>query len=133
MLTLKLSRFADWARKEGVTDAALCAAAGEIEAGLIDARLGGFLIKKRVAKGSRGKSGGLRTILAHRHGSRLVFLYGFAKNERDNIDAREKRALLKLADIYMALSDAEIGALVSTMVMMEVDCDAQAEGQPNPR
>ncbi|MCY0854804.1 type II toxin-antitoxin system RelE/ParE family toxin [Cupriavidus sp. D39] len=40
--------------------------------------------------------GGARTLLAFRLGGRAVFLYGYAKNERDNIDAQELKALKRL-------------------------------------
>lgn len=83
--------FIRWAKTEGIADADLCRAAHEIEAGLIDARLGGFLLKKRIARRDGGKSGGLRTIVAYRQGDRMFFIFGFAKNERDNIDGDEKR------------------------------------------
>ena len=84
--------FARAARKEGLTDQALCAAAAEIESGLIDARLGSSSLKKRIAKGSRGKSGEFRTILAYRRHDRLVFLHVFGKNDRDNITGQERLA-----------------------------------------
>jgi hypothetical protein len=64
-----------------------CCRAGD--SGLIDADLGGGLIKQRVARKGQGKRGGYRTILAYRSGERAVFLYGFAKNQRDNIEADE--------------------------------------------
>ena len=86
---LKDLEFARWARKERLTDQMLYDAADEIERGLIDARLGGFLLKKRVARPGGGKRGGYRTIVAHRQGIRLVFLFGFAKNEADNVTRTE--------------------------------------------
>jgi hypothetical protein len=55
---LKDPAFHRWARQEGVSDGALCKAAEEIEDDLVDARLGGFLIKKRVARTGEGKRGG---------------------------------------------------------------------------
>jgi len=58
--------FADWARDNDITDVMLLKVAREIEAGLVDARLGGFLLKKRMAAPGRGKRGGYRVILAHR-------------------------------------------------------------------
>jgi len=42
----------------------------EIQKGLIDARLGGGLIKKRVARSGHGKRGGYRVILASNLGDR---------------------------------------------------------------
>jgi hypothetical protein len=53
--------------------------------GLIDADLGGGLIKQRIARAGKGRSGGYRTIIAYRRAGRAVFLLGFAKSERDNI------------------------------------------------
>jgi hypothetical protein len=87
---LKNRGFSRAARKGGLTDRTLCGAVTEIEAGLIDAQLGGSLLKKRIGKGGRGKSGGFRTIAAYRQRDRLVFLYVFGKNERDNITEQER-------------------------------------------
>lgn len=115
--------FDDWARDEGLPDAKLCEAAAEIENGLVNARLGGFLIKKRVGAAGRGKSGEYRTIVAHRQDDRLVFLHGFGKNEKENITQKEKRALSKLGDQYMRLSDAEMTQLVRGKLITEVECD----------
>ncbi|WP_246663180.1 type II toxin-antitoxin system RelE/ParE family toxin [Rhizobium sp. WL3] len=77
----------------------LCVDAKEIEDGLVDARLGGFLLKKRVAAPGRGKSGSYRTIVGHRQADRLIFVHGFAKNEADHVKKSEKTALRKLCDI----------------------------------
>ncbi len=57
--------------------------------GLIDADLGGGLIKQRIARAGKGRSGGYRTIIAYRRAGRAVFLLGFAKSERDNIGNNE--------------------------------------------
>jgi hypothetical protein len=66
-------------------------------AGLVDANLGGHLFKKRVAAPGRGKSGSARVLIGTNLGDRWFFLYGFEKNERDNVDDRELVALQKLA------------------------------------
>jgi hypothetical protein len=110
--------FSRAARKDGLT--VLCAAVAEIEAGLIDARLGGFLLKKRIAKGSRGKSGGFRIIAAYRHHDRLVFLYVFGKNERDNITEQERVALSEISDEYMRLPPEKLDELVAKDILIEV-------------
>jgi len=81
--------FRRFQRKEGIADATLVEAVDRAEAGLIDADLGGGLIKQRVARPGHGKRGGYRTIIAYRSGQRSVFIYGFGKNERDNIDDDE--------------------------------------------
>lgn len=95
-------------------------AADEIERGLVDARLGGFLLKKWVARPGGGKRVGYRTILAYREGVRLVLLFGFAKNETDNITRAEHLALGKLGDVYLAYDETTINRMVHDKIMIEV-------------
>jgi hypothetical protein len=78
-----------------LSDAALCKAVQEMESGLIDADLGGFLYKKRVARPGGGKSGGYRTLLSARIGSRYVFLHGFPKSDKANDTQDEKKAAIR--------------------------------------
>ena len=89
--------FARWLRKSPLSERDLCDAIREMIAGLIDANLGGHLFKKRVAAPGRGKSGSARVLVGTNLGDRWFFLYGFEKNERDNINDRELVALQKLA------------------------------------
>jgi hypothetical protein len=91
----------------------------------VDARLGDYLIKKRVSAVGRGKSGGYRTIVAHRQGDRLVFLFGFDKHDRENISPKEKKSLQKLADYYMTFTDAGMSKLVEDGSVIEVVRDEQ--------
>jgi hypothetical protein len=78
-----------FARRERIADRSLREAIERADQGLIDADLGGGIIKQRIARGGQGRSGGYRTLVAYRAGTRAVFLYAFAKNERDNIDPDE--------------------------------------------
>ena len=63
-----------------IDDDALASAVSEMEHGLIDAKLGGQVVKKRVALPGRGKRGGSRTLVAFKQGGKAFFIYGFAKN-----------------------------------------------------
>lgn len=81
----KTRYFSRWMRKTALTDQALCAAVAEMIQGLIDAELGGGVVKKRVGLAGRGKRGGARTLVATNKGNRWFFLYGFEKNDRANI------------------------------------------------
>jgi hypothetical protein len=93
MSVLKRKDFARWQAGEKLPDAVLCKAVHEMEAGLVDADLGGFLYKKRVARPGAGKSGGYRTLLSARIGSRYVFLHGFPKSDKANIAQDEKKGV----------------------------------------
>jgi hypothetical protein len=89
----KTKWFARYARKAGVSDQCLREAIERAERGIIDADLGGGLIKQRVARTGHGRSGGYRMLVAYRAQRRVVFLYGFAKNEKDNIEPDELASL----------------------------------------
>jgi hypothetical protein len=64
-------------RKTALTDVVLCKAVQEMAAGLIDADLGGGVLKKRVGLAGRGKRGGVRTLVATNKGNRWFFVFGF--------------------------------------------------------
>ena len=96
MQVYKTRWLARFARHERITDESLCEAIARAESGLIDADLGGGLIKQRVARQGQGRSGGYRMIVAYREKNRAVFLYGFAKSERANIDKNELVELRKV-------------------------------------
>jgi len=117
--------FDRWARKQGLAASSLCAAVQEMEKGLFDADLGGGLFKKRIAKPGQGKSGGFRTLVATNKGSRWIFVYGFPKNERSNIDKDEQEALRKLATHLLALTAQAVATAKLAGELIEVDCDAK--------
>jgi hypothetical protein len=78
------------------------------------------LIKQRVARAGQGKSGGYRTVIAFRRGEREVFLFGFAKNERGNIDGEELREFKRLAHVFLELSAQQIAALIEDNELTEL-------------
>ncbi|TMH68150.1 MAG: type II toxin-antitoxin system RelE/ParE family toxin [Betaproteobacteria bacterium] len=120
MRVLKLKAFARWARKEGLADASLRVAVLEMRRGLVDADLGGGLLKKRVARPGGGKRGGYRTIVAADLRERWVFLYGFAKSERDDLDDDEVRELKRLAKSYLPLREEVLERLIDAGALIEV-------------
>lgn len=122
MRVFKNAWFQKFARKERISDAALCEAVSRVDRGLIDADLGGGVIKQRVARPGEGRSGGYRTLLLFRAGSRAVFTFGFAKNDRDNISEADERDLKAAAKLILALSDAEMDRLVELDEFEEVQC-----------
>ena len=121
MRVLKTRTFARWASKEGVDDRQLMRAVEEMQRGLIDADLGGGLFKKRIARRGAGKSGGYRTLLASNRSDRWVFLYGFGKNERENIDEEEKRDLRRVSGVFLGMTDAELARATDRSELREVN------------
>lgn len=109
MQVFKTRAFARWARSEGLGDDLLAFAVAEMEGGLVDAKLGGSVCKKRIALDGRGKRGSTRTIVAYLKGEKAFFVYGFAKSERSNVTPSELEALKVLAKKLLAYSPVEIG------------------------
>ena len=119
-------KFARWAGSERITDAQLCKAAGEAFAGSVEADLGGYLFKKRIARAGGGKSGGYRTILGFRKtgSDRIFFLYGFPKAARANVSETEREALKMVAAVLIETTDAQIAELKAGGAVVELECAA---------
>lgn len=125
MAVYKARWFDRWARKQGLPTPGLCVAVREMTAGLYDADLGGGLLKKRIARAGQGKRGGFRALVATNKGTRWVFVYGFPKNERSNIDKGEEDALKKLGAYLLSLTAQALGQAQRAGELMEVHCDAK--------
>ena len=117
---LKNRWFDKFARKEGIGDEALIAAVSRAEAGLINADLGGGVLKLRVARQGEGRSGGFRTVLFFRAGVRAVFVFGFAKKDKANLTAHELAIYRKAAQIVLDLSEEATTGEIDAGRMMEV-------------
>jgi hypothetical protein len=113
------------ARQEKVADSSLREAIERAERGLIDADLGGGLIKQRVARRGAGRSGGYRMIVAYREGDRAVFLLGFAKSERANITPRELEDLRFLSLRLLHLSEDALESELEEGYLQEVEADGE--------
>jgi hypothetical protein len=105
---------ARYSRREGISRESLRNAIWRAEAGLIDADLDGGLVKQRVAREGKGRSGGYRTIIAYRRANRAVFLYGFAKSERENVTPDDLRLVRETGAIWLAAGEAQISRGVAS-------------------
>lgn len=112
--------FRRFARRERIPDKALRDAVANAEKGMIDADLGGNVIKQRIARPGQGKSGGYRTIIVFKKGDRAFFVYGYAKSELANIDQGETDAFKRAAKELLALSDEQIQRLIENGALTEV-------------
>lgn len=101
--------------------AGLLKAAAELNIGLWDANLGGEVFKKRVGLPGRGKRGGARTLLAFRRDEKIIFLYGFAKNQRESIKSSELRALKRLARELLNLGQTELDLALTHGELIEIE------------
>jgi len=119
----KTKAFARFARKVSLGDAALCEAVANAERGLIDADLGGGVIKQRIARQGQGKSGGFRAMILYKRGMRAFFVYGFAKSERANITQDELAALRELASEMLAYDERAIAKVIASDPLVEVACN----------
>ncbi len=123
MRIFKNKAFNKWAAKENIGDAALVTAVEEMERGLVDADLGGRVIKKRVPTGGRGKSAGARTLIAYQAGEKVFFVYGFAKNARADIKPDELDGLKKLAKELLGYAGRQLEKAVTNGALIEVKGD----------
>ena len=121
MRVLKTKNFARWARKERIDDSLLAAAVAEMRSGLVDADLGGSVLKKRVARPGAGKSGGYRTFVASDRRDRWVFMYGFAKKDRDNLDDDELTDLKRIGQAYLAMNEQTMLRAVGEGELQEIE------------
>ena len=112
--------FDRFATAERISDEQLFDAIRRAESGLIDATLGGGLIKQRVGRANQGKSGGYRTIIVFKSPERAIFVFGFAKNEKPNIPAADLKALKDLADFYMAKNWKDFESMVNLKSLREL-------------
>ena len=118
--------FTRWMRKTELTDGTLCTAVAEMAQGLVDADLGGGVVKKRVGLAGRGKWGGARTLVATNKGDRWFFVYGFAKNDRASIADDELAALQGIAEQLLVLTDPQLDSAVEDSSLKEICHDSKS-------
>lgn len=123
MRIFKTKWFVRYARRERIDDDSLREAIERAERGLVDGGLGGDIIKQRVARKGQGRSGGYRMLIAYRRGNRAVFLYGFAKSERENIDDDELATLQDIAAGWLKANNAKLDCALADGFVQEIDND----------
>lgn len=118
---LKTKWFSKWARKNDITDKYLNEAVQNIESELSVVNLGAHIFKVRISRKGSGKSGGFRTILVFKASERAVFLYGFAKNEQDNITKTELAMFKKLGKDLLLLNQQELETAIKSNALQEIE------------
>lgn len=120
MAIFKLKTFARFARSEEISDESLVEAIERASRGLVDADLGGGLIKQRVARKGQGRSGGHRAMIAFRTEAFSVFLFGFAKSAQSDLDDRQLKVLRALAASWLSADEESIENAVALGEIVEV-------------
>ena len=123
MRVFKNAWFGRFARKRKISEEVLWDAVDRAEKGLVDADLGGGVIKQRIARPGEGKSKGYRSIVLYRKGDKAFFVYGFPKSDLGNIRGDEEEQFKKAAKLILALSDDQIRQLIENWQFEEVKKD----------
>lgn len=126
MRVFKNKPFLRFMKHEGITDAELWEAVRRAERGLVDADLGGEVIKQRLARPGEGRSGGVRSIVVFRRGERAFFVHGFAKKDRANIKQNEERAFKRLAAELLGYGDRELREALKNGTLVEIKRHGEA-------
>ena len=130
MRIFKTKALARFTKRESIGDESLVAAVESARRGLIDADLGGGLIKQRVARSGEGKRGGFRMLVAFRT-DRAIFLFGFAKNERDNIEDKQLTTLREIVALWFAADDKKIAQALKDGLLIEVKHGKAKNNEPS--
>ena len=125
MRIFKNKRFKKFARKQGISDEQLLEVVKRAEVGLIDADLGDGIIKQRVERQGQGKRSGYRTIMLYRSQERAFFVYGFAKNEQENINLEELAVIREMAALYLTMADKDLKTMIANADLWEVQNHVQ--------
>jgi len=120
MKQLMTKHFSKWASKQNIPEDELSVALTEVQQGMFEANLGGNVFKKRIRFKGQGKSGSGRTILCYKKGKRIVFVHGFAKNEKSNLSKKELVAFKELSKILLSFNDEQLAIAIGNGDLIEV-------------
>jgi len=112
MLKLKTKWFSKWSKKNSINDEKLLKSLESISENLGIVDLGGHLYKVRIPREQQGKSGGFRSIVIFKDFDLAIFVYGFSKNEKDNLDKDELKYFKKLAKDLLEIDKKKYEKLI---------------------
>lgn len=114
MLKLKTKWFNKWAKKNSIPDEILFKTIDDLSNNLNVANLGSGLFKVRTPQMGHGKSGGFRTIIVYKQNDKAIFVYGFSKSEKENLDKEELKYFKKLASDLLQIKNEEYIKLIKS-------------------
>ena len=113
----KTAWFAKEARKRKITDADLCHAMSQVMHGQAD-DLGGGVYKKRLNDNMH------RSIIVAKTGLHWIYVYLYAKKDRDNIAPDELAGFKRLAKDYSSASEVKIAEFLKENELLEICHDS---------
>ena len=116
----KTRGFDRWMRKTALHNENLCEGVSEMQSGLIDADLGGGVVKKRIALPGRGKRSGGRVLVGTNKSSKWFFIVGFEKSVRTNIDKNELQGLQDYSSDLLALNSQQLRDQLGIRALLEI-------------
>ena len=108
-------------RNNSIEDKVLAETVKRLEADQADANLGGGVYKVRVARPGEGKSGGYRVLVVFKSELMAVYIYGFAKSDRDDINPKELKNLKRAAKIYFSMTPIQLAERIGRGQLVEID------------
>lgn len=121
LAVFKTKPSARFARKARISEQQLWDAAVAAGEGLVDADLGGGVVKQRIARAGQGKSVGSRTILCVRRGRRAVYVFGFEKKDLSNITEDDLLSFREFAKVVLAAADDEVERWVREGALLRIE------------
>lgn len=123
MKKLSTKWFRKWAKNAKLNNETLLKAINNLEVGLSSSGLGNHLYKVRIKREHSGKSSGFRTIIVYKENDRAIFLYGFGKNEKENIDKVELQYFKKLGNDLLRLTANQLKKYVMQEILFDLEVE----------
>lgn len=121
MKKLSTKWFNKWSKKVNLSNQDLLETIQNLETGLSVSDLGGNLFKVRTKRKHSGKSTGFRTIIVLKSGEKAIFLYGFGKNEKENISKTDLKNLKKLGHDLISLDSKQLKVAISKGILFDLE------------
>ena len=83
--------------------------------------LGQHLFKVRVRRVNTEKSSGYRTIILYKKHNKAVFIHGFGKNEKENIDIQEFQNFKKLGQTLLAMDIGQVDTAIKNKILFNLE------------
>lgn len=121
MKKLSTKWFNKWCKKMSLSSHELLEAVNDLENNLSTSNLGGGLYKIRVNSVNRGKSSAFRTIVVYKREDRVIFIYGFAKKVKSNLENSELQYLKKLGRDLLLMNADQLKQAVEIQILFDME------------